>query len=341
MSDVKVLLVDDSPLARDFIRAILSIDRDIVIVGEAENGREAIEETKSLRPDLIIMDVEMPVMGGLEAIERIMAEIPTPILVVTSRGGADTAFMAISKGALEVIAKSEIDPDKAGKFVEQVKILSKARVLTHLMGRNRSNPAPAGQEKPVPFANILAIAASTGGPNALNVILPSFPKDFCCPIVIAQHIADGFVAGLVEWLAKSAQIAVKVAEDGDLLRPGCAYVSPPDRHMAVNYENRIVMVERKAQDIYHPSCDTLLVSVAAVYGAKSIGVILTGMGTDGVQGMVKIKEKKGRTIAQDEETSIVYGMPGKAVEAGCIDRICPLPQIGGTLLGMVSGKVFQ
>jgi two-component system chemotaxis response regulator CheB len=336
MPEIRVLIVDDSPLSRDFIRAILAIEPEIVIVGEASNGKEAIEKTKELRPALIIMDIEMPVMGGIEAIERIMCEIPTPILVVTSRGGADTAFMAISKGALEVIAKKDIDPDRARQFVEQIKILSKARVITHMMGRNRAGQDAAAKEEKLPFANIIAIAASTGGPNALNVILPNFPKDFPCPVVIAQHIAEGFVAGLVEWLAKVSRVAVKVAESGDLLLPGQVYVSPPDHHMTVDYGNRIVFVERTPHDIYHPSCDALLRSVATVYGPRAIGVILTGMGADGVKGLVKIKEMQGRTIAQDEETSIVYGMPHKAVEAGCVDRVYPLSQIGPKLVSMVS-----
>lgn len=337
MAEIKVLIVDDSSLARDFIRAILLIDQEIVIVGEAENGKEAIEKSKALRPDLIIMDIEMPVMGGLEAVERIMCENPTPILVVISRGGADAAFMAISKGALEVISKTDIDPDRAREFVEQVKILSKARVITHVMGRHRTSHGPVVTDDKVPFTNIIAIAASTGGPNALNVILPDFPKDFGCPIVIAQHIAEGFVAGLVEWLAKISKLAVKVAENGDPILPGQVYVSPPDRHMVVTYGNRIAFVERGLRDLYHPSCDALLTSVATVYGAKAIGVILTGMGGDGVEGLLRIKEAKGRTIAQDEETSIVYGMPKKALEAGCVDLVCPLSQIGKRLLGMVSG----
>jgi len=337
MAEIKVLLVDDSSFSRDFIRTILAIDQEIVIVGEAENGKEGVEKTKELHPDLVVMDMEMPVMDGLEAVERIMCECPTPILVIISRGGADTAFQALTKGALEVISKTDIDPDRARQFTEQVKLLSRARVITHVMGRNRTSNYPKEKEDDVPFENIIAIAASTGGPNALNVILPNFPKDFCCPIVIAQHIAEGFVVGLVEWLAKISKVAVRVAENGDHLLPGHAYVSPPDRHMVVDYGNRIALVERKAQDIYHPSCDALLTSVASLYKTKAIGVILTGMGADGVKGMMKIKEMRGRTIAQDQETSIVYGMPRQALEAGCVDIVCPLPQIGERLLSMVSG----
>ncbi|MBU0676223.1 MAG: chemotaxis-specific protein-glutamate methyltransferase CheB [Proteobacteria bacterium] len=337
MPEIKVLIVDDSPLARDFIRAILSIDSEIVIVGEAENGKVAIAKTKELHPDLVIMDIEMPVMGGLEAIERIMCEVPTPIMVVTSRGESETAFMAISKGALEVVPKSEVDPDRPRKFIDQVKILARARVITHVMGRCKIQPDPLVKEERLPFKNIIAIASSTGGPNALNVILPNFSKDFSCPIVIAQHIADGFIIGLSEWLAKISHVAVKVGEEGDTLLPGHVYISPPDRHMVVNYGNRISFIERKARDIHHPSCDILLMSVGTVYGAKAIGVILTGMGMDGVQGMMKIKEMKGRTIAQDEKTSIVYGMPKVAIEAGCVDTILPLESIGKELLKMVSG----
>lgn len=331
MDAIKVLIVDDSSLAREFIKAILATDEGITVAGEAENGREAIEKTKRLRPDIVIMDIEMPIMGGLEAIGIIMAENPVPILVVTSKGESDTAYRAISKGALEVLPKSDVDPDAPWKFIENVKILAKVRVVTHVGGRERKDKEDERSDDKVPFKKIIAIASSTGGPNALNTILPTLPEDYCCPIVIAQHIADGFVYGMVEWLAKISKLQVKVAKGGDTLLAGHVYVSPPERHMVVNYGNRISFIERVSQDIYHPSCDRLLTSVASVYGARAIGVILTGMGQDGVQGMAKIKELGGKTIAQDEDSSIVFGMPRKAIEAGCIDTVLSLAQIGPEL----------
>jgi two-component system chemotaxis response regulator CheB len=332
MPVIKVLIVDDSSLAREFVKAILATDPEIAVAGEAENGKEAIVKTRELRPDIVIMDIEMPVMGGLEAIEVIMGETPVPILVVTSRGEADTAYAAISKGALEVLPKSDVDPDTPWKFIEKVKVIAKVRVLTHLLGRRKIRLEASEDADASPFKNIIAIASSTGGPNALNVILPDLPEDFSCPIVIAQHVADGFVAGMVEWLGKITKLRVKVAEEGDLLRPANVYVSPPDRHMVVNYGNRVSFLEKKPRDIYHPSCDALLLSVATVYGAKAIGAILTGMGADGVKGMTKIKEMGGRTIAQDEGSCIVFGMPRKAIEAGCIDRVLPLDRIGKELV---------
>ncbi|MBU0483810.1 MAG: chemotaxis-specific protein-glutamate methyltransferase CheB [Proteobacteria bacterium] len=332
MKGIKVLIVDDSSLAREFIKAILATDGDVIIAGEAENGREAVEKTRALRPDIVIMDIEMPIMGGLEAIEIIMGENPVPILVVTSKGETDTAFRAISKGALEVLPKSAVDPDNPKKFIEQVKILSRVKVITHLKSRAKTGNGKDESDDKVPFKKIIAIAASTGGPNALNTILPELPKDYCCPIVIAQHISDGFEIGLAEWLSKISKLQVKVAEDGDLLMAGHVYISPPNRHMVVNYNNRISFLEKKARDIYHPSCDILLMSVATVYGAKTIGVILTGMGKDGVIGMQKIKEMQGKTIAQDQSSSIVFGMPKIAIETGCIDKVLPLAQIGQELL---------
>ena len=331
MSEIKVLIVDDSPLAREFIKAILSTDPEIIIIGEAENGEDAVRKNIDLKPDLVTMDIEMPVMGGLEAIEIIMGNNPVPILVVTSKGEADTAYQAISKGALEVLPKSDVDPDVPWKFIDNVKALAKVRVVTHVRGLDRKKSEDDSEGK-VPFKNIIAIASSTGGPNALNKIIPELPEDYCCPIVIAQHIADGFVIGMVEWLQKISKVKVKVAEEGDILKAGHVYVSPPDRHMVVNYGNRISFVESKPRDIYHPSCDVLLTSVAMVYSNKAIGVILTGMGSDGVEGMLKVKEMQGQTISQDEESSIVFGMPRKAIEAGCVDKVLPLEQIGQELV---------
>lgn len=327
--------MDDSRLAREIVTAILSADRSIRVVGEAENGAQAVEKVRELRPDIVIMDVEMPVMSGIQAIEKIMAYNAVPILVVTSQGGADVAYSAISKGALEVVPKSDLDPDAPEKFNENVKLLAKVRVVTHIGGRNVTLPSRKETGEGVP--RVVAIASSTGGPKALSVVLPEIPADFPAPIVVAQHIADGFAEGMVSWLGAISKVRVKVGEDGETLAPATVYIAPSERHMMVTIGDRISLIERKPTDFFRPSCDMLLLSVAATYGVKAIGVILTGMGTDGVQGMRRIKDVGGRTVAQDEASSIIFGMPRVAIEAGCIDSVLPIEKIGPRIVTMVKG----
>jgi len=327
---IKVFIVDDSSLARELIRAILSSDKEIQVVGEAVNGREGVEKVLELKPDIVVMDIEMPVMDGLEATELIMASYAVPILIVSTRGDARTAYAAISKGALDLIKKPDINLQAAREFIDKIKLLSKVRVITHL-GGHRATKEINKHCKPVPGSRhsdkIIAVAASTGGPEALSVILSRLPERCPCPVVVAQHISDGFVPGMVEWLKGLSRLDIKVAAEGDQLSAGTVYVSPSEKHMEINPVNRISLLERHPRDIYRPSCDILLSSVARVYGLKSIGVILTGMGSDGALGIKKIKEARGATMAQDEKTSVVFGMNRAAIESGCIDRILPLDEI--------------
>jgi len=327
--------VDDSALVRDLIRAIIDLDPEMEVVGEAVNGLEAAGKVVDLRPDIVTMDIEMPVMDGLQAIERIMAESPVPILVVTSRGDAKTAYNAISKGALDLVMKPDVNMESAHEFVAKLKLMSKVRVIPHISGRRAHTPA-AAVETPAFIGEasdrIVAIASSTGGPDALSLVLSRLPLKFPVPIVIAQHISDGFVNGMVGWLKPLSRVELKVAENGEYLRPGTAYVCPPETHMRVDGSKKIIFVGRQEKDIYRPSCDMLLSSVAEAFGNKSIGVILTGMGSDGVEGIKKIKEAGGRTIAQDEQTSVIFGMPGLAIESGCIDSVVPLEEISAAIV---------
>jgi len=334
MNKIRVLIADDSALVRDLIKAIIGLDPELDVVGEASNGREAVEKVRSLHPDIVTMDIEMPVMDGLQAIEQIMAENAVPILVVTTRGDAKTAYSAISKGALDLVVKPDVNIEEAQEFVAKLKLMSKVRVIRHLSG-SFSRQRPAVIEPPVYQGDIgdriVAIASSTGGPEALSVILSRLPERFPLPIVIAQHISEGFVSGMVGWLKTLSRIEIKVAENGERLRQGVAYVCPSENHMRVDSSRLITFVERHAKDIYRPSCDVLLSSVAESFGKKAVGVILTGMGSDGVAGMKKIKEAGGRTIAQDEKTSVIFGMPKIAIESGCIDRVLPLEAISGEI----------
>lgn len=339
MSPIRTLVVDDSILAREMIAAILSTDDLIRVIGEAGNGREAVQKVVICKPDVVIMDINMPVMNGFEAIEEIMARQPVPILVVSSADDAKTAYRAISLGALEIMSKSEISVEEPAHLVSKVKNLSMVKVISHIRGVGKGReagecprPASAGLRRP----GIIAIAASTGGPKALSVIIPALPADFPCPIVIAQHIAKDFATGMADWLHKICRLPVKVAEERELISPGVVYLSPAEKHLTLGRDNRVILRAPRPTDIYHPSCDALLSSVAAVYRSKAIGIILTGMGNDGVEGMKSIKAAQGVTIAQDRASSVVFGMPGAAIEGNCIDKVLPLDEIAGEIIRMTT-----
>ena len=341
MGRIKVVVVDDSKLARELIRAVLSTDDDIKVVAEAVNGEDAIEKVALFKPDIVTMDIEMPVMDGLKAIEEIMALHAVPILVVTTRDDAQMAYAAIQKGALDLVEKPDVNLEGAAEFISKIKMLSKIRVITHIRSKHIAGainqdlpafiPANGNSEK------LVAVAASSGGPEALSILLSGLPAKFPCPVVIAQHMSDGFITGMVEWLRKTTLLNVLVGADGDVLEAGTVYVSPSEKHMQIKEGGRISLVARRSADIYRPSCDKLLTSAAAVYGPKGIGIILTGMGRDGVLGIKSIKEAGGTTIAQDEKTSAVFGMPRAAIEGGYVDSVLPIEDISSGIAGLLGG----
>lgn len=333
---IRVLVVDDSGLVRDMIRAILESDPGIVVVGEAVNGVEAIAKVASLKPDIVTMDIEMPVMGGLEAIERIMAEHPMPILVVTALTGVRTAFNAVSKGALDVIEKPDISPENVDNLIKKVRLLAKVDVAAHLLTTRKHTGvvSVAGGAIKNNFAKggIVAIAASTGGPQAIHNILAQLPAQFPLPIVITQHIAEGFTQGMVDWFNSGTPLKVSVAANGDYLAAGHVYVNPAENSMRVTERGMILLGDRDAKQLYHPSCNTLLSSVATAFREGVVGLIMSGMGDDGVTGMQSIREAGGVTLAQDAMSSVVYGMNRLAVERGYIQKVVPLVNIPAELM---------
>ena len=340
MKEIRVLVVDDSPFARELIMEILSTDKEIRVVGEAANGMEATQKVRDLKPDIVTIDIEMPVMNGIDAIEEIMAANAVPILVVTTRGDSKTAYDAISRGALDLVVKPDVSREGAREFIDKIKLLSGIKVITHI--RRRIMREVKLTEK-LSFGGgetdrVVAIAASTGGPEALSIILSSLPAGFPCPVVIAQHISDGFVPGMTEWLRKLSKLSVKSPAEGEPLLPGTVYIAPSEKNMEITDAKTITLAERQEKDIYHPSCDRLLFSAARVFGSRTIGVILTGMGSDGARGMEKIRKAGGITIAQDEKTSIVFGMPKIAIESGCIDRVLPIEEISGEIVRIMTGS---
>jgi two-component system chemotaxis response regulator CheB len=339
-SKVRVVIADDSLVAREMLSTILSSDPDIEVAGVAKNGAEAVDLVDRLRPDLVTMDIHMPEMDGLEAIEKIMAFHPTPILVVSSSvhgEGIGLAFDALDLGALEVIKKPEprdwADLEHIGSEVlRKVKILARVRVITHIRGRReRRDRIEAAVHAGVRECALVAIGSSTGGPSALLSIFEALPADFPVPIIVAQHIADGFVPGLVSWLNAGTKIKIIAAEEGMIPEPGAAYISPTGVNITLAGK-AIALEEPGPGQLYIPSADTLFESVARGYGKRAVGVILTGMGADGARGLKQLHSRGAITIAQDEATCIVYGMPKAAVEMGAADRVLPIHTIGAALI---------
>lgn len=350
MGKIRVLLVDDSSLTRGLLRVFLEGDEDIEIVGEARNGREAIKLARELKPNLVTMDLEMPVMNGMQAIAEIMATKAVPILVVSSVANAHNAYEAIAHGALEVMAKPEYDVKAAAEFVAKVKMLVGVPVITHVRSRlngkksscvphsppaQPSLPAPL-ENVPTGYSRIFAIASSLGGPQALALVLAQLPADFPCPILVSQHIAAGFAGGMVNWLAGLCKVRVRLAQEGELILPGVVYVSPSEANFVVTPSRRITLQKQLSTDIYHPSCNVLLNAVAKVYGCRSIGIILTGMGSDGAHGIATIRKAGGATLAQDEASSVIYGMNKVAIESGSVQKVLPADLIAREMIGIAS-----
>tara|TARA_R110000824_G_scaffold400686_1_gene608945 strand:+ start:121724 stop:122791 length:1068 start_codon:yes stop_codon:yes gene_type:complete len=346
MTVIRVVIADDSQVARDVLRDILSRDGDIDIVGEATNGREAVELAKRLVPQLITMDLNMPVMDGLSAIEEIMYTKGVPILVISDRSDAQTAYHALEVGALEVMPKPSLDEADAERLLERVRLLAGVSVITRLRRRcTVSSPTTSFHSTlmtplrgvPRDFKHVIAIACSTGGPQALVRVLRTLPDGFPAPIVIAQHISHGFIGGMAQWLASLCALPVSVGQEGEQLRPGHIYLSPSESDLCVTPRHRFQLQPSPESSLYHPSCDVLLQSVAEVYGGDAIGIILTGMGRDGVNGMRAISQAGGTTFAQDEASSVIYGMNQEAVKAGVIQYELPLDSLPNRLLRAVLG----
>ena len=342
---LRVLVVDDSPVARAVLRSILESDQGIQVVGLARNGWDAVQMTTQLHPDVITMDVRMPKMDGYEATQQIMAYHPTPILVVTAslaKQDVDFSFRMLEAGALDILEKpSGDDPamlrTRSKDLIERVRLLSRVRVITHLRGRRKPKqaaplapvnviPAPVPQRPP---ECLVVIGASTGGPRALQHILKELPTDLGFPILIVPHIATGFVQGLVEWLAGETALRVAIARDREGLEAGRVYVAPEGRHLVPS--RRTIHLSETPRTNPIPSVDVTMHAAARSFGSKAIGVLLTGMGRDGAQGLLAIHQAGGTTIVQDQASSIIFGMPRAAIERDAAQQVVPLNEIASIL----------
>ena len=340
---IKVLVVEDSSIMCKVLTNILNSDPQILVVGTAYSGRDAVNIVSGLKPDIITMDMHMPVMDGLEATKQIMAYNPTPILLIsTSDEKLETIkiFEAISYGALDVVEKSNSDIDEHIKFgnelVEKVKFYSSIEVIHHPLAKLEKPVKPLEMPKKATLGDkIVAIVASTGGPQALLIILKSLPKDFPCGIVIVQHITPGFMDGLAEWLSRECKIEVKIAQDSEEILPSVVYIAPSGFQTRVEEGGRIHLSDEGPRDGHRPSGDILFESVARVYKKGAIGVILTGMGKDGAFGIRSVKHMHGHTIAQDEKSSVIFGMPKVAIEMGAVDKVLPIEKIAEEIVRML------
>jgi two-component system chemotaxis response regulator CheB len=314
---IRVLIAEDSPTTRQFLVEALSADPDIAVIATATNGVEAIDLVVELRPDLVVMDVHMPVADGLEATKAIMGRVPTPIIIISSAArtqDVELSLTATQAGALMALPKpaSPADVDEfSNQLVGMAKAMAQVKVVRRWAGPKASSPVTPpirhrpGASRPI---RLVAIAASTGGPAALRRILEDLPRDFPAPILVVQHIARGFAAGFAEWLGGGSRLRVKVAEGGELLRPGTVYVAAEDGHLGASSNGTAALSTVAPIGGFRPSATWLFDSVGHSFGPSAAAVVLTGMGRDGVDGLETIRAAGGRVSVQDEASSVVYGM---------------------------------
>ena len=349
---IKVLVVDDSSVVRDFLVHVLSRDPALSVVGTARDGEEALAIVAERKPDVITMDIRMPKMNGLEATRLIMENHPTPIVIVSGTLGEEenASFRAVEAGALAVLQRPAGigHPEHevtARELVRTVKLMSEVRVVKR-WPRVRQNVAATiaskqlwpGLKSAPPQIRLVAIGASTGGPVVLQRILSGIPKNCPAPVLIVQHIAAGFVHGFAEWLAQATGFAVGVATHDELLLNGRAYVAPDGYHMEVAAGGgRINLFRGEPENGLRPAVSALFRSVARVYGRSAVGVLLTGMGKDGANELRLMREEGAVTIAQDEESSVIHGMPGEAISLGAATYVLP-PEGIAALLTNLSGE---
>ena len=349
---IRVLIVDDSAFMRRAIKNMLESDPEIKVIDTARDGLEGIEKVEKLDPDVVTLDVEMPRMDGLEALKYIMERHPVPVIMVSSltEEGAEPTLKALELGAVDFIPKAlgnvsinimKIRDDlikkvkEVAKRKDVVKKISARPIVKKVEPLKVKSRGPAVASKVM----IVAIGVSTGGPRSLQQVLPLLPQDFPVPILIVQHMPKAFVPTFASRLDSICKLKVKVAESGEVVKKGIIYIAPGGIHMQVKKKSSIEVIIRLSDinypTLFKPSVDVMMLSVAEVYPGRCLGVIMTGMGNDGCKGMIAIKKSGGKTIAQDESTSVVFGMPKAAIEAGVVDKVVPLQELAGEIVNMV------
>jgi len=340
---IRVLVVDDSAFVRQALSRMIGSAPDMEVVATAADGAEGLEKVRTLLPDVVTLDIKMPRMDGLAALERIMAECPVPVLLLSSvtSEGADVTLRGLEIGALDFVDKSSVQgPMNLLALADELQ--SKVRALAWSRERRAAAmPASAVSETPEIVrgrTQIVVIGASTGGPPALQQIVPALPADLDLAILVVQHMPLGFTRSLAERLAARSRLPVREAAADEPVQPGAVLIAPAGRHTKVRRRGNVVriLLDDEPKDALHrPSVDVLMASVARVYGARAMGLVLTGMGADGVEGLRAIRLAGGVTLAESEETCVIYGMPKAAVEAGVVDRSVPLHQLADQIRSAV------
>jgi two-component system, chemotaxis family, protein-glutamate methylesterase/glutaminase len=343
---IRVLLVDDSPSVRAVLRRFFARTRDLKVAGEAADGAQAVQAVIDLQPQVVVMDLQMPVLDGYEAIERIMAVRPTPIVVLSSRANRNqmqTAFEAMRRGALEVLPKPEDTPSwqqLAESLPETVRAVAEAHAVPRSPQPSRSRaPRPAALAPVQVDLRWVAIGASTGGPAALRELLEAVPADAPVGFLVVQHIASGFELGLADWLNKELALDVRLAQDGEVLRPGLVRLAPGGVHLKIQSEGVLRLdADTPPRRGHRPSVDELFLSCAVECPREVAGVLMTGMGSDGVEGLLALRQAGGVTLVQDEASSVVFGMPRVALERGAAEVALPPRALARSLARLWDGR---
>ena len=329
---IRVLVADDSELFRELLSRVIAADPAFDVVAVAADGNRAAAAARDLKPDVITMDLNMPDADGFSGIARIMAETPTPILVLTANRAEVVGFKALSLGALDIVEKplatADLD-DYGAQIRSRLKLLAGVKVIRHLRGLRGQRPRlPSASAR---RTDLVVIGASLGGPRALATLLKGLPATFPAPLAIVQHIADGFTHGLAGWLQQECRLEVREARHRDLLRPGLVLLAPSGAHLLVA-DGEVQLSDAAPVDTFKPSVTPLFTSAALSYGARACGVLLTGMGRDGAEGLKVLKEAGAQTLAQDEASSVVFGMPKAAIDLGAVGRVLALDDIPRALV---------
>lgn len=344
---IRVLIVEDSPVAREYLVHLFSSDPEIEVIRTAADGAEAVELAGSLKPDVITMDIHMPIMDGLEATRRIMEIHPVPIVIVSGLWNPKevaTTFHAFEAGALAVVERpmgiGHPDSERMNKeLVSKVKLMSEVKVVrrwarSRPVKEEKSLDAVAPSIKVRSDIDIVAVGASTGGPLVIRTILSGLPSDFQIPVLIVQHIAAGFLNGMLGWISESSSLQLHIAREGEKILGGHVYFAPDGLEMGIDRGGLIRLQREGYRGATKPSVSHLLQSVAEVYGERSVGILLTGMGSDGAKELKIMKEKGAITIIQDKESSVIYGMPGAARELGAVMYELSPEKIASVLLNI-------
>ncbi|WP_448269642.1 chemotaxis-specific protein-glutamate methyltransferase CheB [Nostoc sp. DSM 114159] len=361
---IRVFLVEDSLVALTILKRILASSLEVDVVGTARNGVEALERIPAAQPQVICTDLHMPKMDGLELTRRIMADYPRPILVISTsvntQEDSRNVFKLLQAGALDVFPKPNIDSlsdyeQVKHELINRIKVLAGVTVFTRHTSRATVEPRThlVSPKMPEPFSlkpvsnlqfpirnlpslpKVVAIGASTGGPQALYAILKQLPANFPVPILCVQHISEGFLQGLVDWLAAECFLRVTIAQPGEFPKPGTVYFAPERQHLQLDTQGRLTTVSTPPVSGHRPSVTALFQAVAICYPRSAVGILLTGMGRDGADGLQAIAQAGGTTIAQDEQTCVVFGMPKEAIALGAAQHILAIGEIAPMLLNRI------